>query len=94
MPIKTYKDLNVYKEAYKLALDVSRFARKLPQYEQFELRRQLRRSGRSVPANIVEGWAKRASAPEFKRFLMVAIGSCDESSFGSNSAAPKVTQRS
>ena len=26
MPIKTYKDLNVYKEAYKLALDVSRFA--------------------------------------------------------------------
>jgi len=33
----------------------------------------------SVPANIVEGWAKRASAPEFKRYLMVAIGSCDES---------------
>jgi four helix bundle protein len=55
--------------------------RKLPQYEQFELGRQLRRSGRSVPANIVEGWAKRASAPEFKRYLMVAIGSCDESKF-------------
>lgn len=40
--------------------------------------RQLRRAARSIPANIVEGWAKRLSAPEFKRYLQVAIGSCDE----------------
>jgi len=78
MPIKTYKDLNVFKESYGLALEVSRTSRKFPGPEQFELARQLRRAARSVPANIVEGWAKRNSAPEFKRYLQVAIGSCDE----------------
>ena len=36
------------------------------------------RAARSVPANVVEGWAKRSSAAEFKRYLQVAIGSCDE----------------
>ena len=59
MPIKTYKDLNVYRESYSLALDVSRITRKFPSAEQFELARQLRRAARSIPANIVEGWAKR-----------------------------------
>jgi four helix bundle protein len=78
MPIKTYKDLNVYRESYSLALDVSRITRKFPSAEQFELARQLRRAARSVPANIVEGWAKRSSPAEFKRYLQVAIGSCDE----------------
>jgi len=78
MPIKTYKDLNVFKESYSLALDVSRVTRQFPATEQFELARQLRKAARSIPANIVEGWAKRASPAEFKRFLQVAIGSCDE----------------
>ena len=81
VPIRTYQDLNVDKEAHRLALDVSETARKLPRHEQFELGRQLRNAARSVPANIVEGWAKKASAPEFKRYLMIAIGSCDESKF-------------
>jgi len=78
VPIKTYKDLNVFRESYQLALDVSRTTRKFPGPEQFELARQLRRAARSIPANIVEGWAKRGSAAEFKRYLQVAIGSCEE----------------
>jgi four helix bundle protein len=56
-----------------LALDVSSATRKFPAAEQFELARPLRRAARSIPANIVEGWAKRASAAEFKRYLQVAI---------------------
>jgi hypothetical protein len=59
-PIKTYKDLNVFKESYRLALDVSKSAKRLPVDEQFEIGRQRCRAARSVPANIVEGWAKRA----------------------------------
>src|ERR1700674_5962542 len=55
MPIKTYKDLNVFRESYRLALAVSRTSRGLPGPEQFELARQLRRAARLVPANIVEG---------------------------------------
>jgi len=56
----------------------SKLAKSFPGFEQFELARQLRRAARSIPANLVEGWAKRNSAAEFKRYLQVAIGSCDE----------------
>jgi four helix bundle protein len=78
MTIRTYHDLDVFRESYSPALDVSRLCKRLPPVEQFELARQLRRAARSIPANIVEGWGKRASTPEFKRYLQIAIGSCDE----------------
>lgn len=78
MPIKTHKDLNVFRESYRLASDVSRATRNFQAPEQFEMARRLRRAARSVPANIVGGWAKRSSTQEFKRYLQVAIGSCDE----------------
>jgi four helix bundle protein len=81
MSIKTYKDLNVFRESYQLALDVSRASRLFPGHEQFEIGRQIRRAARSIPVNIVEGWAKRASAVEFKRFLQISIGSCEECKF-------------
>lgn len=78
MAVRTYRDLEVYRESYSAALAISRLTKNFPRLEQVELARQLRRAARSVPANIVEGWAKRASAAEFKRYLQVAIGSCDE----------------
>ena len=39
---------------------------------------QCKRCGKSIPANIAEGFAKRSSELEFKRFLKIAIGSSDE----------------
>ena len=78
MAIRTYRDLEVFQESYAAALDVSKLAKRFPPLEQLELGRQLRRAARSIPANIVEGWAKRQSAAEFKRYLQVAVGSCDE----------------
>jgi len=50
----------------------------MPREEQFELGRQLRRSSRSIPANVAEGWAKRISPAEFKRHLMIAAGEAAE----------------
>lgn len=78
MAVRTYHDLEVYRESYAAALAVSRLTKTFPRLEQVELARQLRKAARSIPANIVEGWAKRASTAEFKRYLQVAIGSCDE----------------
>src|SRR5713226_7625473 len=80
-PIRNYTDLLIYKQAYRLALEVSKLTRSFPRQEQYELGRQLRNCSRSVAANIVEGWAKRNSAAEFKRHLIIAIGECAETKF-------------
>jgi four helix bundle protein len=80
-PVKRYTDLLVYRQSYRLALQVSKFTKGLPREEQFELGRQLRRSARSVPANVVEGWAKRNSSAEFKRHLVIAAGEAAECGF-------------
>jgi len=80
-PVKRYTDLLFYRQSYRLALQVTKFTRGLPREEQFELGRQLRRCGRSVPANVVEGWTKRSSAAEFKRHLVIAAGEAAECGF-------------
>jgi four helix bundle protein len=80
-PVKNYKDLLVYQQAYKLALLTSRLTKVFPREEQYELGRQLRRCARSVPANVVEGWAKRNSAADFKRHLVIASGEVAECKF-------------
>jgi four helix bundle protein len=80
-PVKNYTDLLVYKQAYRLTLRVSSFSKTMPREEQFELGRQLRRSSRSVGANIVEGWTKRVSPAEFKRHLVIAAGELAETKY-------------
>ena len=76
--IQSFKDLEVYKEAYDLAILVNRNVNKLPLFEKNDLGSQLRRCSKSPPANIAEGWAKRRFPKEFKRYLESAIGSCNE----------------
>jgi four helix bundle protein len=80
-PLRNYTDPLVYKQAYKLSLEVSKLTKSFPRQEQYEMGRQLRASCRSVPANIVEGWVKRNSAAEFKRHLLIAAGECAETRF-------------
>lgn len=76
--IKSFRDLEVYKEAYELAIIVNKNVNKLPIFERNDLGSQLRRASKSVPANIAEGWAKRRFEKEFKRHLDNSIGSCNE----------------
>lgn len=76
--IKTFRDLEVYKEAYQLMLDIHKNLKSLPIYERNDLASQMRRASKSCPANIAEGWAKRRFEKEFKKHLEVAIGSTNE----------------
>ena len=77
--IERVEDLEVYRRAYRLSLEVHRASLELPRIEQFALADQLRRSSKSVCANLVEGFAKQSrSAAEYRRSLTVAIGSSDE----------------
>jgi len=80
-PIRRYRDLLVFQQAYRLALEVSQISKGFPRNEQYELGRQIRSSSRSIAANIVEGWAKRESPAEFRRHLQIAVGECEETRF-------------
>ncbi len=51
---------------------------KLPQYELYEEGSQLRRSSKSIPSNIVEGYGRNKYKAEFIKFLIYAHASCDE----------------
>ena len=50
----------------------------LPKFELYEEGSQIRRSSKSVTANIVEGYARRRYKLEFIKYLIYAIGECDE----------------
>jgi four helix bundle protein len=54
-----YRDLKVYQLAYKLAMDIFKETQSFPQDERYSLTGQIRRSSRSVAANIAEGYRKR-----------------------------------
>lgn len=76
--IKSFRDLEVYQESYKLMIIVHREVKKLPVYERNDLASQMRRGSKSCPSNIAEGWAKRRFEKEFKKHLDSAIGSANE----------------
>ena len=79
MTVRSFEDLEVFKRAYRVSLAVHRRSLKLPKIEQYALGDQVRRASKSVCANIAEGFGKqRQSAAEFKRFIMMAMGSADE----------------
>ncbi len=76
--IKSYKDLKVYQQSYKLAMDIFWLTKNFPKEELYSLTDQIRRASRSISANIVEGWAKRKYENVFRRHLIDSIGSCNE----------------
>jgi four helix bundle protein len=59
-------------------MEVFAVSKSFPKDEIYSLTNQIRRSSRSVPANIVEGWAKRDFENIFKRHLLDAFGSSAE----------------
>ena len=63
--IKSAKDLDVYKVAYNLAMEIFAISKTWPAEEKYSLIDQIRRSSRSVCSNIKEAWAKRRYEAHF-----------------------------
>jgi four helix bundle protein len=77
--IKGFEDLEVFQESYKLSLELHNMSMSFPKHEQRSLADQVRRASKGVCANIAEGFGKQSiSKAEFKRFLLMAMGSADE----------------
>jgi four helix bundle protein len=77
--VKSFEDIEVFQLAYRLSLTVHKSSLTFPAIEQFALGDQLRKASKSICANIAEGYGKQKnSTAEFKRFLLIALGSSDE----------------
>ena len=76
--IRCFRDLHVYQRAFSASLEVHHLSKTFPAFEQRELGDQIRRATKSVAMNIAEGHGRNGSLPDFKRFMVIARGSCDE----------------
>jgi len=75
--IKSFTDLNTWKEAHLLVLKIYKLTQKFPKEEQFGLTNQLRRAAVSITSNIAEGFS-RGSYKEKCQFYSIALGSLTE----------------
>ncbi len=73
-----YRDLDVYKRSFGLLKPLHRLVLTFPDYEKYDLASQLRRSAKSIPANIGEGYALRDAPKLFCKHLRIAYGSATE----------------
>lgn len=66
----SYKALEIWQLARKASISVHRMTlERLPKFEMYEEGSQIRRSAKSIPSNIVEGYGRRRYKQEFIRFL-------------------------
>lgn len=63
--IRTHRDLIVYEKAFATAMMVFEMSRNFPNEERYSLTDQMRRSSRSVCANLAEAWRKRRYLKSF-----------------------------
>ena len=59
MKIREHTELDVYKKAFDAAMLIFELSKKFPKEETYSLTDQIRRSSRSVCANLAEAWRKR-----------------------------------
>jgi len=76
--IVSVRDLRVWQKAMELAMRVFELSKRFPSNERFALTDQIRRSSRSVPANIAEAWRKRRYQAAFIAKLNDAEGEAAE----------------
>jgi four helix bundle protein len=77
-PIRHFRDLDVYQNAFETGLRVYELSKKFPDDERYALTDQVRRSSRSVCANIAEAWRKRRYTAAFISKLSDSEGEAAE----------------
>ena len=81
---KGYEKLEIFKLSKVSAIKIHQMTLSLPRFEMYEEGSQIRRSAKSVPANIVEGYCLRRHTNEYLQYLHRAFASCEETSLHLN----------
>ena len=76
--MKSYRDLDIYKNSKRLAIEIQKMALTLPKFELFEEGNQIRRSSKSITSMIVEGYGRRRYKADFIKYLVYSHAECDE----------------
>jgi len=76
--MKSYRDLEIYSESKRLAIEIHKITLALPKHELYEEGSQIRRSSKSVTSNIVEGYGRRRYKGDFIKYLTYSQAECDE----------------
>jgi four helix bundle protein len=76
MPIRNYRDLEVWQGGIELAIKVYEWTDQFPRYERFGISSQMCRAAVSIPSNIAEGQCK--SRKEFLHHISHSRGSLQE----------------
>lgn len=76
--MQSYNDLEIYKLAHQLAVEIHAMSLRLPQFEMYEESSQIRRASKAIASNIVEGFGRKRYQADYVKFLVYAHASCDE----------------
>jgi NAD+ synthase (glutamine-hydrolysing) len=76
--IRHFRDLEVYRHAFKAAMEIFEITKGFPAEERFSMVDQVRRASRSVCANIAEGWRKRRYVSVFRNKMTDAMEEASE----------------
>ena len=75
----SYRSLEIWRLAKGIVVDIHMMTlQELPKFEMYETGSQIRRSSKSIKANIVEGYGRRIYKADFLKFLIYAHSSVDE----------------
>jgi len=75
--VNRIEDMDVFKKAHKIAVEIYGITKTFPQDEKFALVSQMRRAAYSIPSNLMEG-GHRLNRKEYRQFVGIAKGSVGE----------------
>ncbi len=75
--VRSYTELDVYKTSRKLSKAIFELSQKFPAEERFSLTDQIRRSSRSIGAQIAEAWGKR----KYERHFISKLSDADSEQY-------------
>ena len=78
--MQDFKKLQVWRRSHDLTLRIYELTSQFPREEIYGITSQIRRASASIPTNIADGCG-REGAPEFVRFLQIAMGSASETEY-------------